>query len=268
MTDRMDFQLTAAAAEAYEHHAAPIMRPFVELLLDAVGLQHRAALLDVACGTGFAARRAAARTGGTIRICGADANQDMLNAAGAAAPGAGIAWMQASADALPCPDADFDAVVSQQGAQYFPDLEAAAAEMARVSRPGGRVAVTVWAAMDRSPYFAAQGTAIAAVAGHDAFSSYEVAFRCTADRLLAAFGAVGLKEVTAREVTAEVPLPPLPEFVPSFLSALPWAQALADARPEGLAAAADIVRRQLAPRTRPDGSSVLPFTAILLTATR
>ncbi|MFJ8007507.1 hypothetical protein [Streptomyces fagopyri] len=74
--------------------------------------------------------------------------------------------------------------------------------------------------------------------------------------------------MTAREVRAEARLPPLPEFVPGFLFVLPWAQALADARPEGLAGAADIVCKQLAPRSGPDGSAHLPFTAILLTATR
>ena len=56
----------------------------------------------------------------------------------------GIAFVEASADALPFPDDSFDVVTCQQGLQFFPDRPAAMAEMRRVLRPGGRVVIACW----------------------------------------------------------------------------------------------------------------------------
>ena len=54
---------------------------------------------------------------------------------------------------MPLPDAAFDAVVCQQGLQFFPDKPAALQEMRRVLAPGGRLVLSVWRSVDQAPGF-------------------------------------------------------------------------------------------------------------------
>src|SRR5689334_22349227 len=142
MADEPGFQLRGSAPERYEQYLAPIMTPFVTALLDAVDLCPGDTVLDLACGTGFAARAPAAHVGPAGRVHGADVNEAMLKVAVAHHPRhyPDIEFTAAPADDLPYPDATFDAVVCQQGAQFFPDLTAALKETARVTRPEGRFA--------------------------------------------------------------------------------------------------------------------------------
>ncbi|MFF6998767.1 class I SAM-dependent methyltransferase [Streptomyces sp. NPDC008313] len=271
MADETGLQLRGSAPERYEEYVAPLMAPFVEAVVDAVDLFPGAAVLDLACGTGFAARAAAARVGPAGRVSGADVNDGMLRVAAANAPRMypDIEFTAAPADKLPYPDATFDRVVCQQGAQFFTDLDAAFAEAARVTRPGGRLAATAWADMRRSPYFEVQYRALTDHAGQETAADYAKAFSCTADRLTAALGAAGFHDVTAYEVTFGIALPPLPGFAPGHLSALPWGQAVLDTGgPDALARAAADIREHLADRTGPDGVTTLPFTAVLVTGAR
>jgi SAM-dependent methyltransferase len=179
-----------------------------------------------------------------------------------------IEWHAAPADQLPFPDASFDALLCQQGFQFFPDLGAAVAEAARVTRPGGRVAGTVWLPLDRSLYMRAQQRSIETVAGPQAGETFTAAFGCSVERLTGTFRAAGLGQVESREVLADVRLPSIAEFVPGHLSAIPWAAALAEARPDGMRLAAASMLEELAAHTQPDGSLVTPFAALLVAGTR
>jgi ubiquinone/menaquinone biosynthesis C-methylase UbiE len=164
------FQLAGDAPERYERILAPIMAPFVEALVDAAVTGTGASVLDVACGTGFAARAAMARVGPAGRVVGIDINRGMLEVAESLAPE--IEWRAGSADNLRFGDGEFDAVICQQGLQFFPDPATMMAEAARVVRLGGRVAVTVWAPHERSPYFDAQYTAVREVLGIGEVASF------------------------------------------------------------------------------------------------
>jgi SAM-dependent methyltransferase len=102
-------------------------------------------VLDVATGTGWGARRVAAR-GATV--VGIDFGADLIAAAKAAAVEAGleIDFRAADAEQLPFEDHSFDAVISTYGVMFVRDPEAAAAELARVCRKGGRIGLTTWPA--------------------------------------------------------------------------------------------------------------------------
>jgi len=110
---------------------------------------HRAAVapgedvLDVACGTGNAALRAA-QAGG--RVTGVDLTPELLEVAARLADQAGVEvqWLEGDAEALPVDDASFDVVVSVFGCMFAPRHRVAAAELTRVLRPGGRLAVSAW----------------------------------------------------------------------------------------------------------------------------
>jgi len=100
-------------------------------------------VLDVACGTGNAAIRAAEAG---ARVTGVDLTPELFEAGRQAAADAGVEldWVEGDAEELPRADASFDVVLSTFGCMFAPRHAVAAAEMARVLRPGGRLGVTAW----------------------------------------------------------------------------------------------------------------------------
>ena len=93
------------------------------------------AVLDACCGTGDLAL-AGERAGG--RVTGLDFSERMLDRAREKSQT--VEWVLGDATALPFPDATFDAATVGFGIRNVPDLEAGLAELARVLRPGGRLA--------------------------------------------------------------------------------------------------------------------------------
>ena len=91
--------------------------------------------LDACCGTGDLAL-AAERAGG--RVTGVDFSERMLERARAKSQT--VEWVLADVTALPFSDGRFDAVTVGFGIRNVPELEAGLAELARVLRPGGRIA--------------------------------------------------------------------------------------------------------------------------------
>jgi SAM-dependent methyltransferase len=100
-------------------------------------------ILDLATGTGWTSR-AVARRG--AKVVGADIAADLVAAARerAKAEGLDIDYRVGDAEKLPFADGEFDAVISTCGVMFASRPEAAAAELARVTRKGGRVALTTW----------------------------------------------------------------------------------------------------------------------------
>lgn len=95
------------------------------------------AYLDLACGTGNYTVALSALGGSLSAI---DASSVML--AQARCKASTVAWVQASADALPFPDASFDAAICTLAIHHFPDLQAAFSEVRRTLRAGPFVIFT------------------------------------------------------------------------------------------------------------------------------
>lgn len=100
-------------------------------------------VLDLATGTGWTARRVAMRG---VEVTGVDFGADLVEAARGLARDAGldIAFEVGDAERLRFEDASFDAVISTCGVMFTTDPAAAAAEIARVCKPGGRIGLTTW----------------------------------------------------------------------------------------------------------------------------
>lgn len=101
------------------------------------------AALDIGCGPGNVTSALAAAAGPDALALGVDISEPMLTRAVQAEAGPQVGFIRADAQRLPFRDASFDAVVSIAAFQLIPDLDAAVAEIARVLRPTGRVAVMV-----------------------------------------------------------------------------------------------------------------------------
>jgi SAM-dependent methyltransferase len=119
------------------------IQPMAELLVDAADLASGSSVLDVATGPGNAAL-AAARLG--CEVTGIDYVPQLLERARsrAAAEGFDIDFATGDAEALAFADASFDAVVSVVGVMFATDQAKAAAELLRVCRPGGTIALANW----------------------------------------------------------------------------------------------------------------------------
>jgi SAM-dependent methyltransferase len=117
--------------------------PVAELLCDAVDLRAGERVLDVACGNGNATLAAARRF---ALATGIDYVPALLDRARqrAQADGLDATFHEADAEDLPFPDNSFDVVLSTCGAMFAPDQHQTAAELLRVTRPGGRIGMVNW----------------------------------------------------------------------------------------------------------------------------
>jgi SAM-dependent methyltransferase len=156
-------QVRANPAEMYEKVFVPtLFGPWADVLLDRAQPRSGERVLDVACGTGVVARRAAPMVGASGQVVGLDFSPDMLEVARARAGDEGLAidWREASAVDLPFPDGAFDLLICQQGLQFFPDRPRAVREMRRVLTTGGRTVIATWQGIDRHPLYRALDDAI------------------------------------------------------------------------------------------------------------
>jgi SAM-dependent methyltransferase len=125
------------------HAVAALIQPVAEELVAALDPVAGWRVLDVACGSGNAAI-AAARAGAVV--VGVDYVPALLERGRrrVEAEGLPVQLLEGDAEAIPFRDASFDAAVSVFGSMFAPDHEQAAAELARVVRPGGRIALATW----------------------------------------------------------------------------------------------------------------------------
>jgi SAM-dependent methyltransferase len=126
----------------YEHTAAQLL-PAAEVVVDRAAPAEGERVVDVGCGTGNAALLAAARG---ARVTGIDPAPRLLEVARdqAAAQSCDATFALGEAAALPLLDGEADVVLSVFGVIFAPNAVAAAAEMARVTAPAGRIVLSAW----------------------------------------------------------------------------------------------------------------------------
>ena len=114
-----------------------------EHLVSAAGVGPGQDVLDVATGSGNVAIPCAKRG---ANVTGLDLTPELFDAARRRAREADVEceWIEGDAEELPFADDSFDRVLSAFGAMFAPRHERAAAELVRVTRPGGTIAVAAW----------------------------------------------------------------------------------------------------------------------------
>lgn len=137
-----------AASAAYAEHVSPRNAPFAEDLIDVLAPVPGKRFLDVACGNGVVATRAARRG---CKVVAIDFSARMLRllAADSARLGLPLETRQMDGQQLELANASFDFAASLFGVSLFVDPAAGLREMRRVLAPGGRAAIGAWLGPER-----------------------------------------------------------------------------------------------------------------------
>jgi len=262
----MDWSSQAGGgAAAYEEFLVPAMfAPFAERLVDRAGVARGAAVLDVACGTGVVTRAAARRAGPVGSVIGADLGEPTLAVARSRAVGeaaAPIDYLRADAAELPFGDDDFDVLLCQQGLQFFPDRAAALAEMRRVLKAEGILAIATWKDIERSPFIAIVD-ALGAHVGAEAAAMMRSPFGLgDASELAQAIAAAGFRDVVVEDETIECTWASHPEFARLAIEAGPVASSFAAADAAARDRVIEEVAGRLAPNATADGRLRMAMTS-------
>ncbi len=234
MSTQSHWQFVGSVPENYERYLVPsIFAAWADDLVEEAALQPGERVLDIACGTGIVARTAARRLGSGGSVVGLDLSAPMLAAArsAAAAEGVTVEWREGSALQLPLADRAFDVVFCQQGLQFFPDRPVALREMYRVLAPGGRLVLSVWREIERSPGFAVLAEALARHIGPEAgtlMTSGPFALG-NIEELRALIAGASFKDITIRPAVKTLRYPSPDEFVLRYAAGSPLASAVASA---------------------------------------
>lgn len=217
-------QVNTSAAEVYAEFFVPaLFSDWPAHLVRAAQIAPGQRVVDVACGTGVLARTVHAHTcpdantdAGANRAAGAvvgvDINAGMLAVAQRSAPQ--IEWRQGAAEALPFDDNHFDAAVSQFGLMFFDDRVKAIQEMARVVRPGGRIAVAVWDRLANTPGYAAMVELLRRLFGEDAANALRAPYTLgDTATLTALFRQAGLPQAQITTRSGQARFPSLADWI-------------------------------------------------------
>lgn len=132
----------AALAAALEARGRNVAQRRLRLrFLRAIPIRRRDTVLEVGCGTGVVLRNLASLVGAGGRVAGIDPSRTVLATARRLCRGTGISVRHADGAKLPFTDDGFDVTLAVTVLLHVADPAAVVAEMARVTRPGGRVAV-------------------------------------------------------------------------------------------------------------------------------
>lgn len=245
------------AAESYGRfmgrYSEPLARDFVRVVDPRPGQR----LLDVGCGPGAVSALLVEQVGAEA-VCAIDPSAPFVAAARERLPGVDV--RQGAAESLPWPDATFDAAVAQLVVHFMTDPVAALREMARVTRPGGLVAASVWDyAGARSPLSVFWDAVAEFDAGHPGEASLAGA---RPGHLAELFTSAGLGRFESGELTVRVTLSGFDEW---------WDPFTLGVGPAGVYLAAQDEQRQTELRERcarrlPDGPFEVSATAWLVTA--
>jgi len=164
-------QMWGSVAESWGEHADEVEQrsePVTRLMIDAVAPAAGDEVLELACGAGGLGLAIADRMTDGGRVVLSDVAPEMVTIAAARAARrdtageapAEISTQVIDLEQIDLPDASFDAVVCREGLMFALDPAQAVGEIARVLRPGGRVALAVWGPRSRNPWLGVLADAV------------------------------------------------------------------------------------------------------------
>lgn len=258
-------QVATSAAGIYEEFFVPaLFAGWPAHVLSAAGVQAGDAVLDVGCGTGVLAREAVTRVGASGAVTGVDVNEGMLAVARQKAPA--VTWKTGPAEALPFPAGSFDRVVSQFALMFFAEPVRALAEMGRVLRPGGVIAVAVWDTLAATPGYAVVAEVLDEVFGPEVAQSIQAPYALgETAKLRSLFAEAGLNDVTIETVTGTACFASIEAWMYTDIRGWTLADVIDDEGYERLKRQAP---QKLSQFARADGSVAFPAPAHIATVNK
>jgi SAM-dependent methyltransferase len=191
-----------ASAEAYDRYVGRYGSALAAGLLEAAEVEPGLRVLDVGCGPGALAARAAGIVG-PAQVAAVEPSQPFAEACRERVPGVDV--RVAAAESLPFADATFDAVLSQLVVNFLTDAPRGVAEMRRVARPRGVVAACVWDYAGGMKMLRAFWDAAVALdpGGAGALDEGRSMRYCTPEELEALWSAAALEEVLVSPLEVE-----------------------------------------------------------------
>ena len=231
-------------------------------------------VLELACGAGGLGLAAAALVAPDGEVVLSDVVAEMTAIAAARARTLGVenvGTRQLDLESIAEPDESYDIVLCREGMMFAPEPERAASEIARVLRPGGRVAVAVWGPREQNPWLGLVFDAVSAETGAPVPppgvpGPFSLSDR---DRVAGLFTHAGFSDVRVREV-------PTPLRADSFeewwerTSALagPLTKILAALSAGAAQALSARLQESVRPYTTPDGAVEIPGLTLVAAASR
>jgi SAM-dependent methyltransferase len=211
-TTRDQWDGAAAAWDEWGGVLEDWLGPATGVMLDLAGVAAGSRVLDVAAGAGGQTVAAARRVGASGRVLATDISAGILARADrrlAAAGLANAATRVMEGEDLAVEPGYYDAVISRLGLIYFPDRLRALRGMREALRPGGRVAVVVYAAAGLNGFFSVPVSIIRRAAGlGPPLPGQPGPFSLSGDGVLAGeLAGAGFSGVEVREVDAPLRLP-------------------------------------------------------------
>lgn len=265
------WQLERSGPEAYERYLVPGMfTPWADVLLDRAELGPDDRALDVACGTGIVARRAARRMDEHGVVVGLDLNEGMLDVARSTGSQLepAIDWRLGDATDLPFPGETFDVVFCQQALQFVPDPASALAEMNRVLVPDGRLAMSVWRPIEFNSTYVVMADALERYVGEDAATMMRSPFPpWDRSALTALLREAGFREAVVTIEVGSMRYPSTREFLRREAASSPLSEPLGALDPTVRDALVEDLEEKLAAYTD-DRGVVFPMESFVADARR
>lgn len=245
---RAQQELWGTDPEGWSEVAEPLNTPLFAAMLDATGVGTGTRLLDLGCGSGLALALATAR--GAV-VSGLDVSPGLLGRAALRVPSADLRL--GDLQSPPYADGSFDVVLGVNSFQFAADPVAALTEAARVTRPGGAVAASLFAEPERCESTAIH-LAMSALSPQVRQSAHQPYALSAPGGLEAAMTAAGLVVEGSTEVPVDWAYADADAAVRGLLSSGGGARASQDV---GRAATEAAVRGALVPFTAADGRVVM-----------
>jgi len=252
---KVDTVFSGSIPSTYDKYLGPlIFEPYAQDLatrlsaLNAERVLER--VLETAAGTGIVTRALERSLAPGASIVATDLNQPMLDHAAERLSSHRVSWQKVDAQALPFPDASFDAVVCQFGVMFFPDRQQAYREARRVLKPGGRFVFSVWDKIDYNEFADLTAAAVGEMFSDDPPGflartphGYHDPERIIAEIRSAGFGNVAAETVTRRSVAPTCRGPAI-----GFCQGSPLRSEIEARDPNGLAKATEAAASKISAR--------------------
>jgi ubiquinone/menaquinone biosynthesis C-methylase UbiE len=248
---KVDAVFSGSIPSIYDKYLGPlIFDPYAEELANRLSALNPERVLETAAGTGIVTRALDRSLSPGASIVATDLNQPMLDHAAERLSSTRVSWQKVDAQALPFPDASFDAVVCQFGVMFFPDKQKAYREARRVLKPGGHFIFNVWDSLEHNEFADLTATAVAEMFAGDppGFLARTPHGYHDRDRIIAEVRGAGFRNAAVETVTRRSVAPSCRDPAIGFCQGSPLRSEIEARDPNALAKATEAAASKISAR--------------------